>query len=155
MYGRPRVGKEFFTSQTWLVQPCVWSVCLAWYHDFARVQGDKLLAFVGCASLKSDIAATAATMRSALGLDLEERQKISACDKTLRRLIDHADALGILVMVNGVVGNTAIGTSIRKSFAALRSPMRAPLWCSRTAKAQLSIGYEPNRATSSAISRLP
>jgi Zn-dependent peptidase ImmA (M78 family) len=79
----------------------------AWYRDFARVQGDKPLAFVGSAGLKSDIAATAAAMRSALGLDLEERQKISAWDKTLRRLIDHADALGILVMVNGVVGNNS------------------------------------------------
>src|SRR4029077_7297575 len=79
----------------------------AWYRDFARVQGDKPLAFVGSARLKSDIAATAAAMRSVLGLDLEERQKISAWDKTLRRLIDHADALGILVMVNGVVGNNS------------------------------------------------
>src|SRR6516164_6617257 len=79
----------------------------AWYRDFARVQGGKPLAFVGCASLKSDIAATAAAMRSALRLDLEERQKISTWDKTLRRLIDHADALGILVMVNGVVGNNS------------------------------------------------
>jgi Zn-dependent peptidase ImmA (M78 family)/transcriptional regulator with XRE-family HTH domain len=79
----------------------------AWYRDFARVQGDKPLAFVGSARLKSDIAATATAMRSALGLDLEERQKISAWDKTLRRLIDHADALGILVMVNGVVGNNS------------------------------------------------
>jgi Zn-dependent peptidase ImmA (M78 family) len=79
----------------------------AWYRDFTRVQGNKPLAFVGSASLKSDIAATAAAMRSALGLDLEERKKISAWDKTLRRLIDHADALGILVMVNGVVGNNS------------------------------------------------
>ena len=79
----------------------------AWYRDFARVQGDKRLAFVGSASLKSDIAATAAAMRNALGLDLEERQKIPAWDTTLRRLIDHADALGILVMVNGVVGNNS------------------------------------------------
>jgi hypothetical protein len=46
-------------------------------------------------------------MRSALGLDLEERQKVSTWDKTLRRLIDHPDALGILVMVNGVVGNNS------------------------------------------------
>jgi Zn-dependent peptidase ImmA (M78 family) len=79
----------------------------AWYRDFARGQGDKPLAFVGSASLKNDIDATAAAMRSVLGLDLEERQKISAWDKTMRRLIDHADALGILVMVNGVVGNNS------------------------------------------------
>jgi hypothetical protein len=55
--------------------------------------------------LKSDMATTATAMRRVLGLDLERRQEISAWDKTLRRLIDHADALGILVMVNGVVGN--------------------------------------------------
>ena len=79
----------------------------AWYRDFARIQGDKPLAFVGSASLKSDILATATAMRIALGLDLEERQEISAWDKALRRLIDHADALGILVMVNGVVGNNS------------------------------------------------
>src|SRR4029077_11550695 len=42
-----------------------------WYSDFERVEGDKPLAFVVSARLKSDIAATAAAMRSALGLDLE------------------------------------------------------------------------------------
>jgi Zn-dependent peptidase ImmA (M78 family)/transcriptional regulator with XRE-family HTH domain len=79
----------------------------AWYRDFARAQGDKPLAFVGSVNLTSDIAATAAAMRSALGLDLEERRTIPAWDKTLRRLSNGADALGILVMVNGVVGNNS------------------------------------------------
>jgi Zn-dependent peptidase ImmA (M78 family) len=77
----------------------------AWYRDFARAQGDKPLAFVGSVNLTSDIAATAVAMQSALGLDLEERRTIPAWDKTLRRLSNGADALGILVMVNGVVGN--------------------------------------------------
>jgi len=79
----------------------------AWYRDFARAQGDKRLAFVGSVNLTSDIAATAAAMQSALGLDLEERRTIPAWDKTLRRLSNGADALGILVMVNGVVGNNS------------------------------------------------
>jgi Zn-dependent peptidase ImmA (M78 family) len=79
----------------------------AWYRDFARAQGDKPLAFVGSVKLTTDIAATAAAMQSALRLDLEERRKIPAWDKTLRRLSDGADALGILVMVNGVVGNNS------------------------------------------------
>jgi Zn-dependent peptidase ImmA (M78 family) len=57
--------------------------------------------------LTSDIAATAVAMRSALGLDLEERRTIPAWDKTVRRLSNGADALGILVMVNGVVGNNS------------------------------------------------
>src|SRR5262249_48266572 len=100
----------------------------AWYRDFARVQGDKPLAFVGSASLTSDIDATAAAMRSALGLDLEERQKISPWDKTLRRLIDHADALGILVMVNGVVGNNSYRRLDPQEFRSFAlADARAPL----------------------------
>jgi Zn-dependent peptidase ImmA (M78 family) len=79
----------------------------AWYRDFARAQGDKPLAFVGSAKLTSDIVATAVAMRSELGLDLEERRTIPAWDKMLRRLSNGADALGILVMVNGVVGNNS------------------------------------------------
>jgi Zn-dependent peptidase ImmA (M78 family) len=79
----------------------------AWYRDFVRAQGDKPLALVGSASLKSNIAATAAAMRTALGLEMEERRKIPSWDKLLRRLCDGADALGILVMVNGVVGNNS------------------------------------------------
>jgi hypothetical protein len=85
------------------------------------------LAFVGSASLVSDIGATAATMRAAFKLDIEERRKIPTWTKTLSRLIEQADALGILVMVNGVVGNNNYRRSIRRSFAALRFPMRLPL----------------------------
>ena len=64
----------------------------AWYRDFARGQGDKPLAFVGSASLKSDIDATAAVMRSALGLDLEERQKILASSAASRGGVGAANA---------------------------------------------------------------
>jgi len=46
-------------------------------------------------------------MRGTLGLELEERRKIPSWEKALRRCIDQADALGILVMVNGVVGNNS------------------------------------------------
>jgi Zn-dependent peptidase ImmA (M78 family) len=55
--------------------------------------------------LNSDIETTAATIRTALGFDLEERRKMPTWTDALRRLIQQADALGILVMVNGVVGN--------------------------------------------------
>jgi hypothetical protein len=47
-----------------------------WYRAFARARRDKPLAFVGSASLASEIGATAAVMRSALGLDIEARRKI-------------------------------------------------------------------------------
>jgi len=100
----------------------------AWYRDFARAQGDKRLAFVGSVNLTSDIAATAAAMQSALGLDLEERRTIPAWDKTLRRLSNGADALGILVMVNGVVGNNSYRRLDPQEFCGFAlSDARAPL----------------------------
>jgi Zn-dependent peptidase ImmA (M78 family)/transcriptional regulator with XRE-family HTH domain len=76
-----------------------------WYRAFVRSRRDKPLAFVGSATLASDIRATAAAMRSALGLGIEERRKIPTWTKALSRFIEQADALGILVMVNGVVAN--------------------------------------------------
>jgi Zn-dependent peptidase ImmA (M78 family) len=100
----------------------------AWYRDFARSQGDKPLAFVGPSSLKSDIDATAAAMRSALRLDLDERQKIATWDKMLRHLIDHADMLGILVMINGVVGNNSYRRLDPREFRGFTlADARAPL----------------------------
>jgi Zn-dependent peptidase ImmA (M78 family) len=41
----------------------------------------------------------------ALGFDIEERRRCPTWTDALRRFIDQADALGTLVMVNGVVGN--------------------------------------------------
>jgi Zn-dependent peptidase ImmA (M78 family) len=76
-----------------------------WYRDFARSVGDKPLPFVGSATTKSDIAATAASIRSAVGLDLEERRQTPTWTDALRRFIDQADMLGVLVMVSGVVGS--------------------------------------------------
>ena len=48
---------------------------------------------------------TAARMRHALGVDLEERTRLATWTDALRRLVEQADALGILVMVSGVVGS--------------------------------------------------
>jgi Zn-dependent peptidase ImmA (M78 family) len=76
-----------------------------WYRDFARSEGAELLPFVGAANLTHDIEATAATIRIALGFDVEERRQIPTWTDALRRFIEQADALGVLVMVNGVVGS--------------------------------------------------
>lgn len=76
-----------------------------WYRDYAQLQGQEPLAFVGSATLASDIESTAATMRHAIGLDIDERRQIPTWTEALRLFIGQADALGVLVMVNGVVGN--------------------------------------------------
>ena len=76
-----------------------------WYRDFARSMHQPALDFVGSAGLEDDVVETAATMRHRLGLDLEERRQLATWTDALRRFIEQADALGVLVMVSGVVGS--------------------------------------------------
>jgi len=76
-----------------------------WYRDFARSEGDETLPFAGSARLTSDIEATAESVRHALGFDVEERRRLPTWTDALRRFIEQADALGVLVMVSGVVGS--------------------------------------------------
>ena len=76
-----------------------------WYRDYAQVQGQEPLAFVGSASLDSEVETTAAEMRHRLHFEIDERRRIPSWTEALRRFIEQADALGVLVMVNGVVGN--------------------------------------------------
>ncbi len=76
-----------------------------WYRDFARLEGADPLAFVGSASPANDIEAAAADIRAALRLDLEERRSLPTWTDALRHLVEMADALGVLVMVSGIVGS--------------------------------------------------
>lgn len=76
-----------------------------WYRDFARTTGESPLTFVGSMRLTSDAERAAASLRSALGFNVEERRQIPTWTEALRRFIEQADALGILVMVSGVVGS--------------------------------------------------
>ncbi|MBI5709554.1 MAG: ImmA/IrrE family metallo-endopeptidase [Candidatus Eisenbacteria bacterium] len=76
-----------------------------WYRDFARSAGEEPLAFVGSTRIGSDVEAAATTMRHAIGFDLEERRRMSTWTDALRRFIEQADTLGILVMCSSVVLN--------------------------------------------------
>ncbi len=76
-----------------------------WYREYAQLQGQEPLEFVGSATLASDIEATAAAMRHQLRFDVEERRRMPTWTEALRRFIEQADALGVLVMVNGIVAN--------------------------------------------------
>jgi Zn-dependent peptidase ImmA (M78 family)/transcriptional regulator with XRE-family HTH domain len=76
-----------------------------WYRDFARSEGEDRLPFVGSSALTGDIGETAARMRAALGFSIEERRRIPTWTDALRRFIEQADLLGVLVMVSGVVGS--------------------------------------------------
>jgi len=76
-----------------------------WYRDFARTVGEEPLSFVGATSVRDDVVHTAAAIRQALGFDLEMRRRMPTWTDALRRFIEQADALGVLVMVSGVVGS--------------------------------------------------
>ncbi len=47
-----------------------------WYRDFARSTGEEPLVFVGSAHMAGDVEATAASLRQALGFDLDARQQL-------------------------------------------------------------------------------
>lgn len=76
-----------------------------WYRDFARAEGGEPLPFVGSAHLAEDVVAVAARIRDALRFELEERRGLRTWEEALRRFMELAEDLGVLVMVNGVVGN--------------------------------------------------
>jgi Zn-dependent peptidase ImmA (M78 family) len=76
-----------------------------WYRDFVRSQAEKPIDLVGSVNINSNVEGTAAAMRRTLGFDLEERRQMPTWTHALRRFIEQADAIGVLVMVNGVVGN--------------------------------------------------
>lgn len=76
-----------------------------WYRDFARSMHELPLDFVGSARVSDDVERTAKKIRSALGFDLEARRLCPTWTEALRTFFQQTDDLGILVMVNGVVGS--------------------------------------------------
>ncbi|MEW6668361.1 MAG: ImmA/IrrE family metallo-endopeptidase [Thermodesulfobacteriota bacterium] len=76
-----------------------------WYREFLLLEGEKPLPFSGSARVGDDVIRVARHMREVLNFDLEERQAIPTWTEALRRFIEQADSVGVLVMVSGVVGS--------------------------------------------------
>ena len=76
-----------------------------WYRDYVRSLREEPLPFIGSVTPESDVVQTAAEIRHALGFEIEERRQYPTWTEALRRFIEQADRLGVLVMVNGVVGS--------------------------------------------------
>jgi transcriptional regulator with XRE-family HTH domain len=74
-----------------------------WYRDYARVRQESSLAFVGSFEVSMGVVEAAAQMSRSLSFDLAQRGV--NWTEALRRLIDEADRLGVLVMVSGIVGS--------------------------------------------------
>ena len=76
-----------------------------WYRDYARSAGEGPLEFVGSAHVVDEIVTTADRIRRALSFDMDERRELPTWTEALRRFIQQADELGVLVMCSGVVLN--------------------------------------------------
>lgn len=82
----------------------------AWYRDYVRLVKENRCRLVGSARLGHPAERVANDMRKSLGFDLEDRRRCPTWTEALRRFIDQADRMGVLVMVSSVVG----GNSRRK-----------------------------------------
>jgi Zn-dependent peptidase ImmA (M78 family) len=77
----------------------------SWYRDFATVSNQDPLRFVGSLTIQTPPEEAAVLISQALGFDLELRRICPTWIEALRRFLDQADAMGVLVMVSGVVFN--------------------------------------------------
>jgi len=74
-----------------------------WYRDFALLNREDPVRFVGTIAAATPVGDVASEMRNTLAFDVADRG--STWTEALRRLIDRAEEAGVLVMVSGVVGN--------------------------------------------------
>ena len=77
----------------------------AWYLDYAESIDEEPRPFVGSARLTHSAARVATDMRDRLAFSIAERQAYSTWEHALRRFVEQAEEVGILVMVSGVVGS--------------------------------------------------
>ena len=76
-----------------------------WYRDYALANGIEPLEFVGAATIDSPAAQVAAQMRELLDFGLEDSSRSADRQSVLRALVDSVERAGVLVMINGVVGD--------------------------------------------------
>ncbi|MCU1494519.1 MAG: hypothetical protein JWO62_2283 [Acidimicrobiaceae bacterium] len=76
-----------------------------WYRDFARINREDRVPFVGMLSVASPVEAAAETIRSTVGFDLPSRAQFPSWTAALSGLADQVEESGVLVMTNGIVGS--------------------------------------------------
>lgn len=74
-----------------------------WYREYARSFKEEPLSFVGSLTLDASVTQAASDMQEQLGFELAERG--FSWTEALRALAERAEDIGVLVMINGVVGS--------------------------------------------------
>lgn len=76
-----------------------------WYRDNQLLEGESPLPFVGVASISDAVDDVADQMREMLDWTAESRAACRTSDAALTWLREHAEAVGVLVMISGIVGS--------------------------------------------------
>lgn len=76
-----------------------------WYREYALAAGERPLRFVASRTIKDDVVEVAAEMRRTLAFEVQERGGLGNWEAALRRFVDRADGVGVLVMISGIVGS--------------------------------------------------
>ena len=76
-----------------------------WYREYALGIGEGPLPFIGSANINSPVVETALKMRRDLNFNTGKWRNNPSWEASLRAFITQAEDAGIMVMVNGVVGN--------------------------------------------------
>lgn len=76
-----------------------------WFRDHQLLNGEAALAFVGAVTTATPTDEAATQMRSVLGWDSDARGRCRTWDDALTRLRENAEAVGVLVMISGIVGS--------------------------------------------------
>lgn len=111
-----------------------------WYRNELRTAGEQPVGFVGSLTTDENVVMAAEHISDTLCFDIERRRQEQTWTGSLRHFIEQIDALGVLVMVSGVVGNNTSRKLDEEEFLgfALSDPM-APLvfingTCSKSAQ---------------------
>jgi Zn-dependent peptidase ImmA (M78 family) len=76
-----------------------------WYRDFKRLTGEEPLDWVGSMTTLTPVVEAAASIRERLQFGLEDRLSYRTWMDSLRELAEHAEELGVLVMISGIVAS--------------------------------------------------
>ena len=77
----------------------------AWYQEYAEETGEEPRDFVGSITLRTPPEKAAAQIGSVLSFAVADRKACPTWSDALRLFIEKAEAVGVLVMVSGVVGS--------------------------------------------------
>jgi Zn-dependent peptidase ImmA (M78 family) len=76
-----------------------------WFREFALTSRMEPLPFIGSTNVGASPEEVAREVSKTLGFDVEKRRACASWDEAFRHLVGQCEDNGILIMVNGVVGN--------------------------------------------------